>query len=205
MPEDPPRSWEQLFDEFHTQIGYCITEWAVVDNELFRIFQDCLGGPIEQAAIAYYRTPALDLRFGLTDEIVQSALPKKTRKSGGHDHPSIKVWKVATADFKKLLAIRRRIAHHPVMEKVDPPSTTFGPEGPPRSWFEIYVGQHEQLRSKSADLPALAIDDLNEHWRAVYALSDKLRHFYQDVLIKRREEPLPPTPQQNSVKSKDRA
>jgi hypothetical protein len=62
-----------------------------VDDELFRIFRDCVG-PYEQSAIIYYRTPTLNARLGLTEEIVQSVLPKRPKKSGGHYHPSVKAW-----------------------------------------------------------------------------------------------------------------
>ena len=85
-------------DDFHMMIGYCVAEWAKVDDELFRIFRDCVG-PYEQSAIIYYRTPTLNARLGLTDEIVQSVLPKRKKKSGGHYHPSVKAWKVAIEGF----------------------------------------------------------------------------------------------------------
>ena len=104
---------QKAADDFHMMIGYCIAEWAKVDDELFRIFRDGVG-PYEQSAIIYYRTPTLNARLGLTDEIVQSVLPKRPKKSGGHYHPSVKAWKVAIEGFCNLLAIRRRIAHQPI-------------------------------------------------------------------------------------------
>jgi hypothetical protein len=59
-------------------VGYCIAAWADVDEQLFRIFQDCVG-PLEQSAIIYYKTPGLDARFTLTNEIVRSILPKRPK------------------------------------------------------------------------------------------------------------------------------
>ena len=73
---------------------------------LFRIFQDCVG-PDLQCAIIYYKTPGLEARFSLTDEIVRSVLPKK--RPGGHDHPSVKVWDNAIKVRHDLLSMRRRI------------------------------------------------------------------------------------------------
>ena len=61
---------DEIRDEFHMMIGYCIAEWAGIDDELFRIFQQCTGAKEKQAAIVYYRTPALNVRLGLVDEIV---------------------------------------------------------------------------------------------------------------------------------------
>jgi len=57
-------------DEFHMWVGYCITAWAEVDDVLFCIFRDCVG-PSEQCAIIYYKTPGLEARFSLIDEIVR--------------------------------------------------------------------------------------------------------------------------------------
>jgi hypothetical protein len=185
MAMDKPETRDELRDTFHMMIGYCIAEWANVDDELFRIFRDCVG-PAEQCSIIYYRTPGLDVRLNLTDEIVKSVLPKTARKSGGHDHVSVKSWKAAIKDFRDLLGVRRRIAHHPNTIK-------YGASWPlildlryllaPQSWFEIYVSQHEQLRS--GELPALKLDDLKAHLTAVEALRARLQYFFSDVLTTR--------------------
>jgi hypothetical protein len=39
---------------FFEILGRCIVAWAHVDDELFRVFRDCVG-PTEQCAIIYYR------------------------------------------------------------------------------------------------------------------------------------------------------
>jgi hypothetical protein len=83
MAREQKKSWQELGDEFYIMIGQCIAAWAQVDDELFRIFRSCLG-PYEQSAIIYYRTPGLDARFGLTDEIVRSVLPERPNPALGH-------------------------------------------------------------------------------------------------------------------------
>src|SRR5271163_2220003 len=142
-PRAPSKSWQELGDEFHLMVGYCIAAWARIDDELFRIFRACVG-PYKQSAIIYYRTPGLDMRLGLTDELVLSVLPKKDRKSGGHDHPSVKAWKAAKSGFSDLLAIRRRIAHHPAEVKTAPYGRDhrLGWDPSPAVSFEIYASQH---------------------------------------------------------------
>jgi hypothetical protein len=62
---------QRASDYFYMMVGRCIAEWAKVDDELFRIFRDCVG-PYEQCAIIYYRTPSLSVRLELTDEIIKS-------------------------------------------------------------------------------------------------------------------------------------
>jgi hypothetical protein len=176
---------QELGDEFYTLIGQCVVAWSNVDDELFRIFQHCVG-PVEQSAIVYYRTPGLDVRFGLTDEIVRSVLPKRPRRSGGHDHKDVKAWRQAKGDYKELLGTRRRIAHHPVRMHhssiLDVPDITAMADVLAPSWFEIYVSEHEALREQSSNRRGLKVGDLRNHLVAVLRLSDRLRHFYADVL-----------------------
>ncbi len=85
-------------DKFHEMMGYCIAVWADVDDTLFRIFQHCVGAPL-QCAIIYYKTPGLEARFSLTDEIVRSVLPKK--KPGEHDHAYVKRWDKAIKETRR--------------------------------------------------------------------------------------------------------
>jgi hypothetical protein len=189
MTDEKPKTWQELGDEFHMMVGYCVAEWARVDDELFRIFRDCLG-PYEQSAIIYYRTPGLDVRFGLTDEIVRSVLPKRPKRSGSHEHPDVRAWVKAKGDYQNLLGTRRRIAHHPIMVRQEPFRVGMATGEAPPSWFEIYVSQHEGLREKSSDLPPLRIDHLKAHFIAVAQLRDRLHRFFYDVLTK----PAPTSP-----------
>jgi hypothetical protein len=195
--------WQKLGDEFHMMMGYCIAEWAQVDESLFEIFHTCVG-PREQCAIIYYRIPGLDPRFSLTDEIVCSVLPQRDRKSGGHDHPDVKLWKETIGKYQGLLNERRRIAHHPValrtpwildIEMIGAMGLNGSalPAGP--SHFEIYVNHNESLREKSSDLPALSVGDLRLHLAKVNKFHGDLRRFLRDVLLKRHEEHLPQSPQ----------
>ena len=116
MSESKTKPGQAASDEFHMMLGYCIAAWADVDDLLFRIFRDCIG-PYEQCAIIYYKTPGLEARFSLTDEIVRSVLPKK--KPGAHDHPSVKAWDKAIKPRQDLLSQRRRLAHHPVTMRIE--------------------------------------------------------------------------------------
>jgi hypothetical protein len=189
MAGNPPKVWQELGDEFHMMIGEYIAAWAQVDDELFRIFQDCIG-PLEQSAIIYYRTPGISERFGLTDEIVLSVFPKREKKSGGRDPAEVKAWKAAKDGYGDLLSVRRRIAHHPTAIRSGPKFSIFDDvrtfHQPPSSWFEIYVNQHERLRERSSNLKALRIHDLRKHLIATMALRDRLRRFFLRCINKAR-------------------
>jgi len=134
--------------EFHMYVGFCITAWGKVEEQLFRICVNCLGTSDEIAAIVYYRTPTINARLNLLDELVKARLPKKERKSGGHDHVDVKQWNDVCKDVTKLLTTRNRVAHHPVTDRHafgDP--TEVGVFGL-KTWLEIYMGEHEQLRGR---------------------------------------------------------
>jgi hypothetical protein len=79
MPKTDPER-----DEFYMWIGHCISAWAKVEERLFKICWHSLRAPKTQAAIVYFRTPSLDARLSLVDELVKSALPKPERRDGGH-------------------------------------------------------------------------------------------------------------------------
>jgi hypothetical protein len=184
MAKPIPKRLQDEFDEFYRMMGQCIAEWAKVDDELFRIFHACLG-PLRQSAIIYYRTPGLDLRFGLTEELVLSILPK--RQSGSHKHDDVKAWKGATTGHDSLLSVRRRIAHQAVTPKeaiTVRRSAGGGVEAVPISWFEIYASQNELMREKEANATPLTIGDLKAHYFCVMGLQERLRGFYHDVLLK---------------------
>lgn len=179
-------------DKFHEMMGYCIAVWADVDDTLFRIFQHCVGAPL-QCAIIYYKTPGLEARFSLTDEIVRSVLPRK--KPGEHDHAYVKRWDKAIKKRGDLLAMRRRIAHHPVAVRMNVRiAGMFGTMPYNRmpiggavdqfSWLELYMSESEKVRGRDAHLPALLLKDLEDHFDAVATLANDLLGFLIEVLSK---------------------
>jgi hypothetical protein len=192
MSDSPRSAAEREADEFHMMLGYCIAVWADVDDLLFQVFRECVGPPL-QCAIIYYKTPGLDARFSLTDEIVRSILPKK--KPGGHDHPSVIAWDKAIKPRQDLLAIRRRLAHHPVTIRMRPHSNSMLNRAPPGkmtiggpihqfSWTELYATEQEKLRGRTADLMPLRLPDLENHFNGVGALANNLLGFLIWVISK---------------------
>jgi hypothetical protein len=96
-------------DEFFTWLGKCITAWASVENHLFEICVSSLGTTKHRAAIVYYRTPSLDARLELTNELVLTVLPARER--------DVKIWDNIKKEIKSLSPIRNRLAHHPVEQR----------------------------------------------------------------------------------------
>jgi hypothetical protein len=173
---------------FYMRVGECVTAWAEVEDELFRIFRYCVG-PLKQCAIIYYRTPGLEVRFGLADEIVRSILPSK--QPGDKDHQSVKAWIEAKGDYQALLTFRRRVAHQPVQFRegevytiLTAPDLYAMPDllGTP-PWLEIATSEHEALREKPPGQP-ITVEHLLAHKVSVVRLRDRLNRFYSGVLTK---------------------
>jgi hypothetical protein len=170
-PPTPEKGAEQ---DFLMWVGYCITTWAEVEEALFGVCWKCLQSPKEVAAIVYFRTPSLDARVSLADELVKYTLPKRERKSGGHDHPSLKLWKQIERKFRDLLPTRNRIAHHPITraEVLAGPDMLSG-----WHWHYIYASEAEILRDKAEPLTPLTIADLSAHHWDTLSLRSELEGF----------------------------
>jgi hypothetical protein len=106
-------------DEFLKNVGMCITDWSFIEDKLFELCYLSLKAPRVQASIVYYRTPTIDSRLSLVDELITAVLPKK--KSGEHSGELEIKWKKILAEIKELLPERNALAHYPVKEIISVP------------------------------------------------------------------------------------
>jgi hypothetical protein len=83
---------EKRRDEFYKLIGQCIKKWADVETQLFELCVLALKSPGQQAAIVYYKSPTINSRLTLVDELLRAILPPRDREDGGHDHPLVSEW-----------------------------------------------------------------------------------------------------------------
>jgi hypothetical protein len=145
------------FDEFYKLVGVSITQWANVEDHLFMICQKCLRTlRYDLASIVYYRTPQLDSRIKLVDELIKANLPARQKKNGGHDHIDVLEWLRVRKQLEDLLIFRRGIAHHPMRAHLD---LDAGDE------FNIRIEQSfaEDLRGKGETRPHIKQCDLEQH------------------------------------------
>jgi hypothetical protein len=105
---------DSLFPQFMAMVGYCITDWALVEEELFGILHDVLGVSDERAAIIYLRTPTIEGRLSLINEIVPTTFPKTEPKNGRHQHKDLDMRDSILKEIRSLLSTRNRLAHSPV-------------------------------------------------------------------------------------------
>ena len=178
-----------LAQQFFYYVGQCITSWAKVEEHLFEICTSCLGANRKQVAIIYYRTPTIDSRLQLVDELIRTILPQRESRDGAHDHPDVVVWDKLRKEIGAEFPTRNHIAHHPVSERNLAKELNITHPGAAQdlfdfSWYEIYVSEAERLRGRHENAKPLSVPDLANHRVTIEALTTKLEIFRSSVLAK---------------------
>jgi hypothetical protein len=180
LAADTSKTLQEIGDEFHMMMGYCIAEWSKVENAVYKLCQYCIGYP-EHTAIIYLRTPTLDSRLKLVDELVRLELPKKKKKNGGHDHKDVELWSKLIADVGKLLKARNMIAHQPVVISRNSLHIMWETGIITKENALLYTRNEEILRDNRKKIETLGIEDLRKHLTATIMISQRFREFL-DVL-----------------------
>ena len=190
-PKPPPlpgekdaEEYRRAQDQFHLVLGYCIAKWAEVQDELFLICWTALRSGPEPAAVVFFRTPTLDARLSLTDELVRLILPKTL--PGKQPHQDLETWTAAVAAVRALLPIRNRLAHHPVQGEMLYVYFDDDPEQQEQLFteFRSTISDAELLRGRHTESDRHLInDDLQLHLEKTSALRMRLRAFWSDVLL----------------------
>jgi hypothetical protein len=185
---NPDRRIATNVTTLHTMIGYCIKEWAGVEAALFNTFHEASGTDVVRAAIIYYKTPSIDSRLTLTDEIVQSVMPQPSRKAGGHKTPSAREWIKIKREISSLLKVRNDIAHYPIYLAIElDEQGEIKDEG--RAWWQIAESQSEQHRGRTSSKKPLALIDLVAHWIEVREIHGKLSRFSGHIISSQPSKP----------------
>jgi hypothetical protein len=114
---------------FYAAIGVCIKELSSIEHVLLQLCNLALKTTDKIASIVYLRTPSLESRTNLTEELLLAILPQRERKNGGHDHRLVKEWIVIRKGIKSELEVRNKLAHWPLAMSVDMKVTTEPPSG----------------------------------------------------------------------------
>jgi hypothetical protein len=201
----------RLSNEFYALLGRCISGWSYVDQALFNIMQSCLAPHYEQSAIIYFRTPGLEIRLNLTDELVRSLLPGREKKPGEHDPPSVKEWSAICKSIKALLPERRQLAHHSVNLDYGPMQTSsmFGEAfamfipgdggAQPEGTFKILPTMGEMARIRNTAPPPLTEKEVKNHLQGLAQLTGRMSLFqsetFQPLLSELAHPDTPQTPE----------
>jgi hypothetical protein len=186
-------SRNDISDEFHMWLGYCIAKWADIEEHLFHICHDALKSPITQSVIVYYKTPTVAARLTLVGELVLSILPAQPAKSADRKTSAVTEWNEIAKTMNDLLRIRGRLAHHPITTHgqvyvISEDSTGFGELRDGRFAISHY-SDTERLRPRERKKPALGLNALKQHFREAEHLAKALRKFRFSTLPRQRLKP----------------
>lgn len=166
-------------------MGLCLSVWGTIEEHLFGMFWRILGCKQEPAAIIYYRTPGVDVRLTLLNEIVRSLYPEV--KNGEHPHRDLKEWGNIFQGLHDHLGKRRRIAHQQLFMTFEFDQPVI-PGKDYSVWWELWGTNAERLRRKEASSEPLTIQDLYSHYLDLMALKERLRQFGAGNIPARLEE-----------------
>ena len=173
-------------EDFFKWVGICIKEWAYIEKVIFDLCSYVLKADRKHVAIIYYRTPTLEGRLALTNDLLQSIFPKK---AGEHDNPKLVIWTKIFKEIRNLAPARNVLAHSPIrykvsikaqIDKTGQPAKVINQE----SWIEIATSENERL--KTGEDKSYRVDDLPKYHAAVRALWDRLLNFHNDLRVRLR-------------------
>jgi hypothetical protein len=156
---------------FYAALGRAITNWAELEDVLFRMVHVILGCTQERAAIVFFRTPTLESRLTLTSDLVDSFFSKHA--PGEQPDPRIKSWKAISKQIRDQVPTRNHLAHHPVE-----PILEFAAD---ESEIVIKHGSRtsssELLRKRQDEPDIHTLEDILKHRRTVQRIANALRNF----------------------------
>lgn len=135
-------------------IGWAITKWAAIDQDIFHLF--CFALNIKNAVKAarlYYRVQNISDRFQMVDALMELDLNKK----------QLLAWTAIRKEFNRLSAFRNRLAHDPINAVI-----TLGErdEGVTREYQELNIANTKLLRTlQKPKPPPVRLSDIEQHSR----------------------------------------
>jgi hypothetical protein len=164
-------------DEHLLEVGRAITQWASVEAQLFGIVLSVLKCTARQAAIVFYRTPTLEQRLQLTNDLLATVFPQPADNPGTHPHPGFTVWSSLQKELRAEMPVRNRLAHQPVELSADvwkhdtTGEITIGP-----LLFGTGISSAEALKKGRSDA-ALRVDDIKAHAARISGFPERLLAF----------------------------
>lgn len=168
---------DQKSTEFMALLGTCITEWAWIEEEIYGICQMILGTASVHTSIIYYRTPSLEARLKLVDELMETVFPPP--ENGKHKHSDADVWKKLSKGIQDQMPVRNQLAHSPTAMGIW--GTVDDETGKVSQVVELKMQssphRHEMNRPKGTSKKMLLKQDLEKHLQEVREIHMRLRTF----------------------------
>jgi len=160
--EPKTKKFREDRDTFARLIGECITRWAFIDRELFRLCVYALGAHRDRVAIVYYRMQSISPRLSLTDDLLKSKLSPAR----------LKEWDALRKRIYDRLATRNAIAHGPM--KMTGTSKRVGKRVVAHYDFSV---EPEPFNPKPKAPAQVTATQLRAHFKEAESLISDLRKF----------------------------
>jgi hypothetical protein len=169
-----PEEYVEAETAFLRAVGLCITQWAFVDRQLFRLFKLGLGTSAERAALLYYGQNALGRRLSQVDGLLTSALSEARHEAYRQE------WQSLRKRVTELLPTRNMVAHQPVRR-------TGASDGTKAVYvYSIYIEPYQRHLTRThkglMGKEELRTDDLIRHSTEVEEVHADLATFVRDIL-----------------------
>jgi hypothetical protein len=155
----PPEEYEGAEREFLQALGLCVSQWAFVDRQLFRLFRFCLQTATHRAAVVYYSQRTLGQHVRAVDQLLKESLTPTHYETD---------WRPLRGRFEELIAVRNIFAHQPTRR------LHTAKNGKPVYEYAIHIEPYERLLNRKLrglkDKDHIDVDDLKKHAEAVHEL-----------------------------------
>ena len=160
----PPEEYREAENEFLRALGLCVSQWAFVDRQLFRLFRFGLQAATHRAALIYYTPKTLSQRVQSVDRLFEQNLPADQYEAD---------WKPLCKRLDDLIPVRNVFVHHPTRR------LHAAKDGKPIYEYAIHIEPYERLflKTKPRGLKGkteIDVDDLKKHAEAVNDLEQDL-------------------------------
>jgi hypothetical protein len=171
-----PEEYVESETAFLRAVGLCITQWAFVDRQLFRLFRCGIGAATHRAALVYYDQHSMNQRFRQVDSLLNELF-----EGEGETLDELRTWWGEICEkIREHLPTRNIIAHQPVRR-------VGASDGKKAVYtYGIYIEpyqrflrkQHKGMKGKET----LVTEDLIAHSEAVAELEVHLASFTKKVV-----------------------
>ena len=167
-----PAPDEKEMIAFYYELGNCVSRWAFVDRQMYRLCRFGLRMDARQTALFYYRQRAFNQRLRFVDDALRSVLSKEQYRDD---------WQPIYAKIDGLSHTRNIIVHHPSKRL----GTSDGTK--PIYQWSIHIEPFERLLNQDykglKGKEELYIEDLQQHTIDVEAAEMELRAFHRKLVL----------------------
>jgi hypothetical protein len=158
-----PEEYAESENEFLRALGLCVSQWAFVDRQLFRLFRFGLQAATHRAAIVYYKPKTLQQRIQFVNELLEQNLSAEQYRAD---------WKPLWKKLDDLVPVRNIFVHHPTRR------LHTARDGKAVYEYAIHIEPYERLLHKNhkglKGKTEIDVEDLNKHAEAVNDLEQAL-------------------------------